>query len=129
MKKNKIDFGNLFAYIIWIFIFVFIIFWNNIFDFFNGKTNTLNITTSTNVVYSIQSTTQNSTKKIVPLNNTTSVNNNDTSLINEISETVYITRTGSKYHRDYCSYLKSKIPISKSDAIKRGYTPCSRCHP
>lgn len=45
-----------------------------------------------------------------------------------VSETVYITNTGEKYHRDGCSYLrKSKIPISLSDAEARGYTPCSRC--
>ena len=45
------------------------------------------------------------------------------------SETVYITRTGSKYHRAGCSYLKSScIPISKNDAIAAGYTACSRCY-
>ena len=44
--------------------------------------------------------------------------------------TVYITRTGTKYHRPGCSYLKrSAIPISKKEAIKRGYSPCSRCKP
>lgn len=44
--------------------------------------------------------------------------------------TVYITRTGRKYHRAGCRYLrKSKIPISLKDAIKRGYTPCSVCNP
>lgn len=43
------------------------------------------------------------------------------------SETVYITRTGSKYHKIWCSYLKSCIPISKADAIANGYTACSRC--
>lgn len=42
---------------------------------------------------------------------------------------VYITKTGSKYHISTYSYLKSsKIPISLSEAIKRGYTPCSRCN-
>lgn len=47
-----------------------------------------------------------------------------------IDETVYITKSGSKYHRAGCSYLKkSKIPISKKDAIARGYTPCSKCRP
>jgi hypothetical protein len=31
-------------------------------------------------------------------------------------ETVYITRTGKKYHRDGCRYLsQSKIPIKKKD--------------
>lgn len=43
------------------------------------------------------------------------------------STTVYITKTGSKYHRSGCSYLKSKIPISLSNAIAQGYTACSRC--
>jgi len=46
------------------------------------------------------------------------------------SYTVYITNTGSKYHRESCSYLKqSKIAIDESDAIARGYTACSRCNP
>ena len=43
--------------------------------------------------------------------------------------TVYVTRTGSKYHRDGCSYLKSRISISLQDAVNQGYTPCSRCKP
>ena len=43
---------------------------------------------------------------------------------------VYITKTGTKYHTASCSYLrKSKIPISLSDAIRQGYTPCNRCNP
>lgn len=46
------------------------------------------------------------------------------------SETVYITNTGSKYHRGSCSYLRnSKHAIDKDDAISQGYTPCSRCNP
>jgi len=50
----------------------------------------------------------------------------------EISEetTVYITRTGKKYHTGDCRYLsKSKIPITLKEAIERGYTPCSVCGP
>ena len=43
--------------------------------------------------------------------------------------TVYVTKTGKKYHRDGCSYLRrSKILISLADAKKR-YSPCSRCNP
>lgn len=46
------------------------------------------------------------------------------------SVTVYITKTGKKYHRGSCSYLRqSKISISLNDACARGYTPCSRCNP
>lgn len=47
----------------------------------------------------------------------------------DTDSTVYITRTGKKYHRGSCSYLRySKIPISLTDA-KRGYSPCSVCNP
>jgi hypothetical protein len=43
--------------------------------------------------------------------------------------TVYITRTGEKYHLGHCRYLsKSKIPISLEEAKGR-YGPCSDCKP
>ena len=46
------------------------------------------------------------------------------------SYTVYITNTGSKYHRSGCSYLRqSSHAIDKNSAISQGYTPCSRCNP
>lgn len=51
-----------------------------------------------------------------------------TSSIN--AQTVYVTKTGTKYHEDDCSYLKySKYYISLSKALKLGYTSCSRCEP
>jgi hypothetical protein len=44
--------------------------------------------------------------------------------------TVYVTRTGSKYHEEYCSYLRqSSIPMKKGEAQSSGYTACSRCNP
>ena len=44
--------------------------------------------------------------------------------------TVYVTKTGEKYHTGKCSYLrKSKIEKSLSDAVDEGYEPCSRCNP
>lgn len=42
---------------------------------------------------------------------------------------VYVTRTGECYHRDGCSYLKSRIEITLEDAVNQGYRPCSRCNP
>ena len=43
---------------------------------------------------------------------------------------VYITDTGSKYHRGSCRHLKhSKYPIMRSDAIAQGYEPCKVCSP
>lgn len=45
-------------------------------------------------------------------------------------QTVYITDTGSKYHRAGCRHLRhSSYPISLSDAQAQGYTPCGTCHP
>lgn len=49
---------------------------------------------------------------------------------NKVEQTVYITRTGERYHLGGCRYLRqSKIAIKKSDAIARGYTPCKVCRP
>lgn len=44
-------------------------------------------------------------------------------------QTVYVTKTGKKYHNDGCSSLKkSKIAISLSEAEAEGYTPCKNRH-
>jgi micrococcal nuclease len=43
---------------------------------------------------------------------------------------VYVTRTGAKYHRGHCRYLRrSKIPMKLRDAVAAGYTPCKVCVP
>jgi len=43
---------------------------------------------------------------------------------------VFITRTGIRYHKESCRYLrKSKIPIEIEGAKKGGYTPCKVCKP
>lgn len=42
---------------------------------------------------------------------------------------VYVTKTGSKYHRGGCQYLRhSKIAMTLSQAA-RVYEPCLRCRP
>jgi hypothetical protein len=44
--------------------------------------------------------------------------------------TVFVTKTGAKYHRDGCQYLRqSQIAIELDRAIAQGSTPCSRCRP
>lgn len=46
------------------------------------------------------------------------------------TQTVYITKSGTKYHTSGCNYLKnSKFSITLEEAIDRGYTPCSVCKP
>jgi micrococcal nuclease len=42
--------------------------------------------------------------------------------------TVFVTKSGSKYHRAGCRYLKSCIPMSLQKA-KKHYAPCSVCGP
>jgi tRNA/tmRNA/rRNA uracil-C5-methylase (TrmA/RlmC/RlmD family) len=43
--------------------------------------------------------------------------------------TVYVTKTGEKYHRGDCRHLRqSKIAMSLDEAAKR-YGPCSVCDP
>ena len=47
-----------------------------------------------------------------------------------VGTTVYITKSGTKFHRDGCSSLsKSRIAISYEDAVSRGFEPCGRCAP
>lgn len=44
--------------------------------------------------------------------------------------TVYVTRSGEKYHRANCSFArKGATAISVQDALDKGLTPCTRCKP
>jgi micrococcal nuclease len=46
------------------------------------------------------------------------------------AETVYVTRTGKRYHRANCRYLAtSRISMSLKDAQAKGYTACKACRP
>ena len=52
----------------------------------------------------------------------------NTSATDKENITVYVTRTGSKYHSAGCRYLKkSRIPMSLKDAKVAEYSPCSVC--
>ena len=45
----------------------------------------------------------------------------------QISETVYVTKSGCKFHRASCRYATTGFEISRADALLLGYTPCSIC--
>jgi micrococcal nuclease len=46
------------------------------------------------------------------------------------AQTVYVTKTGTKYHRAGCSALgKSSTAIPLSEAAARGFEPCGLCDP
>lgn len=58
----------------------------------------------------------------------TSITNNSTESVGT-KVYVYITRTGSKYHRSRCRYLRSsKIKVKLSEAKAKGLEPCSVCN-
>lgn len=46
------------------------------------------------------------------------------------SPIVYVTKSGTKYHKEKCDYLaNSSVEISREQAENKGYTPCSKCRP
>ena len=64
------------------------------------------------------------------VNSETKIENESIADTNNISgEIVYRTRIGTKFHKENCSYLKSKIEVTVSEAIAMGLEPCSRCQP
>jgi hypothetical protein len=47
-----------------------------------------------------------------------------------LNPVVFVTRTGTHYHRGGCMYLRlSCSPLRLAEAVAAGYTPCSRCKP
>lgn len=60
---------------------------------------------------------------------TSNTDNNQVVPSNNQGQTVYVGKTGSKYHYQGCRTLKgSGVPISFDDAIAEGRTPCKVCH-
>lgn len=50
--------------------------------------------------------------------------------IQPLTEVVYVTKTGKKFHKSSCRYLKSsKIKTTKAEAKEAGYTACKVCKP
>ena len=45
------------------------------------------------------------------------------------AQTVYKTRTGSKYHTETCRYLKSSFETTVAQAQAEGLSACSVCRP
>ena len=45
------------------------------------------------------------------------------------SQTVYITKSGKKYHTEKCRYAKNANAVTISEAVSKGLTPCSVCNP
>lgn len=64
------------------------------------------------------------------LNNSLSIDRSVSSENKKESQSVYVTKTGKKYHTDKCRYYSDNcIKISKEDAKANGYEPCDSCNP
>jgi hypothetical protein len=49
---------------------------------------------------------------------------------NELSETVYRTPSGKRYHRATCGHVRGKgIALSLAEVKEQGLTPCKVCNP
>ncbi|MBV4450634.1 thermonuclease family protein [Clostridium tyrobutyricum] len=89
----------------------------------SSNTNTPNSASSLNSNNNQSSSTQSTSTEQQKVPTQTSTTDNK-------SMTVYVTKTGHKYHRAGCKYLaRSQIPISLGEAESEGYTPCSICDP
>jgi len=45
------------------------------------------------------------------------------------SKKVYVTETGTKYHKKSCKHAKNADAIRLDDAVDFGYEPCKTCKP
>lgn len=67
---------------------------------------------------------------LYPLSTQACASPHEESAVFQKDTTVYITRTGAKYHRESCRCLSnSKIKTSKKEAVKNGYGACKVCKP
>ena len=96
------------------------------------EVGTIIVTTDGNT-YSLNKNASTIQSNAPPVEDDTSDNIQDDSKIIEESNissvSVYVTKTGFKYHSYGCSYLKSCIETTLSSAKSNGYEPCSRCNP
>jgi hypothetical protein len=53
----------------------------------------------------------------------------DTTHTKTHSDTVYVTKTGRKYHRDGCRSLRSSSIAILLEEAKKSYEPCTVCSP
>ena len=96
------------------------------------ETTTEETTTSTTTTETttVEFTTEPPTSAPVVSSNNSSSSYNDSAVSNSTASTVYIGKTGSKYHRQTCRTLKGNgSAISLSDAKSQGRTACKICKP
>ncbi len=69
-------------------------------------------------------------KNIINSVSTPTTNTSTTYDSNSDDRTVYITRTGAKYHMSGCDYLdNTPYKLTIAEAESKGYAPCKVCNP
>lgn len=69
-------------------------------------------------------------QQFVDLNGQPLTTNNLVNMLNPTAQTVYVTKSGKRYHTSECRYVLGKsISMTRQEAIDEGYTPCRRCKP
>lgn len=46
-----------------------------------------------------------------------------------VGDIVYVTPSGKKFHKQDCRHATNGQPISRAEAIEKGYTACKSCNP
>lgn len=97
------------------------------FQQFETYLNSLNTSDKKAWIQELQTVTKSSSSNSIKIKpNNTQKKKSDTNK----NITVWISRTGKKYHSSSrCSNMKSPSEVKLSEAKYLGYTPCSKCKP
>lgn len=93
------------------------------------EVGTVVVTADSNKKISVDKKASSIQENAPPENITSTESETNTAASDNQTAVVYRTKSGTKYHSDGCSYLKSKIQTTVEEAKAMGLTPCSRCNP
>ena len=93
----------------------------------NNEQNALNFE---QIIYTTEITSVVATESTTAITETTEITTEHILEGEGNNETVYITKTGDKYHKQDCYYIKGRntLAITLSEANNQGYLPCSVCY-
>lgn len=59
------------------------------------------------------------------------VHNHYAESVQQNEATVYVTKTGTKFHKSSCFHVKGRQPssMSRTKAVQKGYEACKHCKP
>lgn len=76
----------------------------------------------------VENTTSDFTDNTASSNTATSTQSDTTASNTQNSQTVWVSKSGKKYHvKSSCSGMKTATAITKDEAVSQGYEPCKKC--